>query len=354
MLLSLALLVCWSIATTAAADNLWVVIVTTSRYWFNYRHTANGVLVYQIVRSLGVPDSRIIFMNSLDVSGDARNPNPGYVSVSNGLEGGEWSFEDVEVDYAMEEVTAQSFLRFLSGRPLSSEFGDRLGSDANSSVLLYLSGHGGDEFFKFHDNEELSAQDLAYALQEMHVKGMYKQLLLVLDTCQASTMATYITAPHVTTLASSARGENSYAYPTSGALGVATVDRFTYSLYCFFRDRLISPSTGTSASSPSTGTSASNARSAKRGTASSSLSLHDLHLSFSRQLLHSTPTVVSSPGARDPRQLRLTDFFGGHVEGVPGEYGDSGGSSPHADYLLFPPSPLYDSSIDEAVADWFQ
>jgi glycosylphosphatidylinositol transamidase (GPIT) subunit GPI8 len=350
MLLRLAVCaVWWSIAGTAAEDNLWVVIVATSRYWFNYRHTANGVAVYKIVRSLGVPDSRIIFMNSLDVSGEVRNPNRGYVSVSNGVDGAEWPFEDIEVDYAMEEVTAQSFLRFLSGRPLASEFSkDRLGSDANSSLLLFLAGHGGDEFFKFHDNEEMSAQDLAYTLQEMHVKGMYKQVLLVLDTCQASTMATYITAPHVTTLASSAKGENSYAYPTSDALGVATVDRFTYSLYRFFRDQqLLSPL------SPKKGAAHSRPPRSYR-----SLSLHDLHASFQRKLLYSTPTIVSSPGARDPKQLRLMEFFGGGPSEEEGVSGDSGDSSTHADYtdyLLFPTHSLaYESiSFDEAVADWF-
>lgn len=35
--------------TEAEADN-WAVIVSSSRYWLNYRHTANALGVYQAVR----------------------------------------------------------------------------------------------------------------------------------------------------------------------------------------------------------------------------------------------------------------------------------------------------------------
>ncbi len=46
----------------------------------------------------------------------------------------------------------------------------RLLSDASSNVLLYLSGHGGDEFIKFNGVEEMLAQDLADAVDTMAEK----------------------------------------------------------------------------------------------------------------------------------------------------------------------------------------
>ena len=33
--------------------------VSTSRYWFNYRHTTNALTIYQRLRRSGVPDSNI-------------------------------------------------------------------------------------------------------------------------------------------------------------------------------------------------------------------------------------------------------------------------------------------------------
>lgn len=35
---------------------------------------------------------------------------------------------------------------------------------------IFMTGHGGDGFLKFQDFEELSSQDIADSIQEMHVK----------------------------------------------------------------------------------------------------------------------------------------------------------------------------------------
>lgn len=43
-------------------------------------------------------------------------------------------------------------------------------TDERSNILVYLTGHGGDEFLKFQDNEELSAFDLADAFEQMWQK----------------------------------------------------------------------------------------------------------------------------------------------------------------------------------------
>jgi glycosylphosphatidylinositol transamidase (GPIT) subunit GPI8 len=34
----------------------------------------------------------------------------------------------------------------------------RLLTDANSNILIYMTGHGGDEFLKFQDSEEISSR----------------------------------------------------------------------------------------------------------------------------------------------------------------------------------------------------
>ena len=53
---------------------------------------------------------------------------------------------------------------------------------------VYLSGHGGNEFMKFQDTQELMAGDVADALAQMAAKGRYRELLLVVETCQAATL----------------------------------------------------------------------------------------------------------------------------------------------------------------------
>ena len=78
----------------------WAVIVSTSRFWFNYRHAANALTFYHIVRQNGIPDSNIILMLSDDIPCNARNRNPA----------------SVEVDYRGYDVTVLRFLRLLQDR----------------------------------------------------------------------------------------------------------------------------------------------------------------------------------------------------------------------------------------------
>jgi phosphatidylinositol glycan class K len=44
-------------------------------------------------------------------------------------------------------------------------------TDSRSNIFVYMTGHGGDEFLKFQDNEEISAFDIADAFQGMWKKG---------------------------------------------------------------------------------------------------------------------------------------------------------------------------------------
>lgn len=56
------------------------------------------------------------------------------------------------------------------------------------------------------DHEEISAQDVAEAIAEMHARKRYKNLFLVLETCQAATMFARVRSPNVFLLAASKRG----------------------------------------------------------------------------------------------------------------------------------------------------
>lgn len=100
--------------------------------------------------------------------------------------------DNIEVDYRGYEVSVENFIRlltgmhpgcarnsdhahffshFLSGRVEESvPRSKRLLTDERSNVLVYLTGHGGDEFLKFQDNEEISAFDLADAFEQMWQK----------------------------------------------------------------------------------------------------------------------------------------------------------------------------------------
>lgn len=162
-------------APLAAAEHTsnWAVLVGTSRFWFNYRHLANVLSLYRTVKRLGIPDSQIILMLPDDMACNPRNAFPGAV-FNNADRALDLYGDNIEVDYRGYEVTVENFIRLMTDRwgedtPRSK----RLMTDERSNILVYMTGHGGNEFLKFQDAEEISAFDLADAFGQMWEKKRY-------------------------------------------------------------------------------------------------------------------------------------------------------------------------------------
>eukprot|EP00960_Hanusia_phi_P057749 763653-Hanusia_phi.AAC.1 len=184
------------------------------------------------VKRLGMPDSHIILMLADDMSCNSRNSEPGSVfnddlkrldlygdniEVSESLTAPFNVLMQLQVDYRGYEVTAENFLRVLTGADLHLalfEDADRwlagrhpdgtppskrlntkwvvltnfwlIHGRSTSNILIYMTGHGGDEFLKFQvmvvcawisiahslvqDVEELSSRDIADAFAQMWEK----------------------------------------------------------------------------------------------------------------------------------------------------------------------------------------
>jgi GPI-anchor transamidase subunit K len=186
-----------------------------------------------------------------------------------------------------------------------------LRTDASSNVLIYMSGHGGDGFLKFQDVKEICSQDIADAFADMHLKKRYNELLLVVDTCQAGSLFTAITAPNVLCLGSSALGENSYAHHVDQELGVPTMDRFTAVTLDFF-ERAHTDAARASTSSSSSSTSSSSTSTSSSGTVAESVTLQQLLRSYDPRWLKSSPVVDERnwPRPLNNSDVPVTDFFG--------------------------------------------
>ena len=127
------------------------IIVSSSRYWFNYRHVTNALSIYQLLKKGGMTDDNIILMLADDIPCNQRNKYRGKI-YPRGIIGGDL-MKGVEIDYTGTDVTVDSFLRVLLGRHVPGEHhgGQRSWPNINeeTNVLVYLTGHGGDNFFKF-------------------------------------------------------------------------------------------------------------------------------------------------------------------------------------------------------------
>lgn len=81
------------------------------------------------MKRLGIPDSQIILMLADDAACNPRNPFAGTV-YSNADRKTDLYGDRIEVDYKGDEVTVETFLRLLSGKPgLSSSLPTRLFPD---------------------------------------------------------------------------------------------------------------------------------------------------------------------------------------------------------------------------------
>jgi len=207
------------------------VIVSSSRYWFNYRHVTNALSIYQLLKRGGISDDNIILMLADDIPCNMRNPFRGKIFSRGANWGmGDDLMEGVEIDYSGTDVTVDAFLRVLLGRNLPGE-GETKGlhrrslpkMDENTNVMVLLTGHGGDNFFKFQDGEELMSHDIASVFSQMYAMKRYKELLFISDTCQAFTMADEIKVPNVYSVGSSLKGQNSYASHSDPQVGQSVI-----------------------------------------------------------------------------------------------------------------------------------
>ncbi|PON46079.1 GPI-anchor transamidase [Parasponia andersonii] len=277
-----------SSSETTMHTNNWAVLVCTSRFWFNYRHMANTLSLYRTVKRLGIPDERIILMLADDMACNARNKYPAQVFNNENHKLNLYG-DNVEVDYRGYEVTVENFLRVLTGRhEMAVPRSKRLLSDEGSHILLYMTGHGGDEFLKFQDSEELQSHDLADAVKQMKEKRRFKELLIMVDTCQAATLFSQLQSPGVLASGSSMKGENSYSHHLDSDVGVSVVDRFTYYTLVFF----------------------------ERLNMYDNASLSSLFKSYNPSLLMSTAYYRTDLYQRHLEEVPVTNFFGSVMETI--------------------------------------
>jgi GPI-anchor transamidase subunit K len=219
----------------AASSDNWAVLIDSSKFYFNYRHTVNTLLVYQMLKKFNFEDDHILLMLPENHQCHPRNPFPGRIFDGSHPED---LMQDVEIDYRSAEVSPEFFTNLLIGRhPASFPNNKRLNSDKHSKVFIFMTGHGGNGYFKIQDTLVLKSADLAYAVSEMYEKGRFEELMIFIDSCQSLSMFDYIDLPGVHMLSSSQVGQPSKSYGTNNEIGLSTSDHFSLFFTNIFRGR---------------------------------------------------------------------------------------------------------------------
>ncbi len=213
---------------TVPPEDFWAVIGALSQDWPNYRHQADALTMYRMIRSQGVPDDHIILLIYDDIPTHGKNPKQGEVYHS---PSGEEVRKEAVPDVTGEQVNRERFISILSGNePLPD--GQNLRSGENSTVFVYLSSHGSQNgsLVMGEGNEVLSPDDLASVFDEMKDTKRFGRMLVILESCFSGAVASRVSTEGVTVMTASAADETSKAAVYDSGLSSWISDEFSNQL----------------------------------------------------------------------------------------------------------------------------
>lgn len=167
-------------------DSLRAVVVATSSGWDNYRHQADALDFYRILKSSGYRDKDIILIMEDDLANNKSNPYPGIVQREYN---GPNLYKDVVVDYKLSDLTPDDFKNIMLGKS-SEKLPAVLKSGAGDNVLLFISGHGIQNVLQWgNDDKTMSGNFMRDMFNQMSELKKYRKLLCVMENCYSGSVA---------------------------------------------------------------------------------------------------------------------------------------------------------------------
>lgn len=212
----------------------YALLVQGSDGFANYRHQADVLGVYQLLRANGFDDNHIILVIDSSIATDEENTEPGIVrNRPDGpdlLAGTTDGVPAAVVDYDNRDLSPTDIAHILSGIVTPSTpvvINPSRGDHAN--ILFYWSGHGrnttngGADEFKWRSlptGEGFSASLLQQTVSRMHQQRQFRKLLVVAEPCYGEAILAPLTGlSGVLGLSGASANEQSFADHWNGDLG---------------------------------------------------------------------------------------------------------------------------------------
>ncbi len=210
----------------------WAVLVQGSKGWSNYRHNADVLNVYHLLKKKGWDDDHIILIAADDIAQNSKNKYPGEVRASGD---GDNLYEGVLLDYNTDTLSMTDISDILLGRR-SQHLPVALPTTDESNILFFWSGHGclkssgfSSNGFRWRDTKEVFSESiLKQTLTEMYSNGRYRKMLILFEPCYSENMTNQtVGLPGILSFASASGNEQSFADYHSSALSTWMSDRFS-------------------------------------------------------------------------------------------------------------------------------
>lgn len=184
----------------------YAVVMATSTGWINYRHQADALDIYRMLRNAGYDDDHIVLITEDDLANDPDNPHPGVVHVT---PNGENLHLNIRNDYKISQLTPADLENILKGN-VTGRTPQVVHGSKNTNVLFFWSGHGKYDGSLNWADGVITAGEIRAAIHG--AQDNFRKMLLVMETCYSGSVGEYLTGiPGLMVLTAAAPGEKSHA-----------------------------------------------------------------------------------------------------------------------------------------------
>ena len=184
----------------------YAVVLATSTGWNNYRHQADALEMYRMLRNAGYDDEHIVLITEDDLADDPQNPHPGVVHVT---PDGENLHANIVNDYRISQLTPEDLGHILSGT-VTERTPQVVHGSKSTNVLLFWSGHGAYNKMLNWGDTYITADEINTILTG--AQPNFRKLLFVMETCYSGSVGENLPEiPGLLILTACAPGEKSHA-----------------------------------------------------------------------------------------------------------------------------------------------
>lgn len=165
-------------------DEQYAVVVASSTGWENYRHQADALAMYHLLKRHGYDDDHIILIMEDDIAQNPSNPHKGEVRVE---VGGENLYHDLKIDYKLTDLTYEDLISIMAGKK-SDKTPVVLPTDSGDNVLFFWSGHG-NRGTLYMNESKFPAAGVSRMLNAMYEEEKYRKMFFVIEACYSGSVA---------------------------------------------------------------------------------------------------------------------------------------------------------------------
>lgn len=166
-------------------EEKWAVVIGTSDKWAYYRHQADALAMYQLLKRHGYDDDHIILIIEDNIAYHPNNIYPGVVKVR---PDGENLYQDVVVDYKINDITPSDLQNILIGNK-STKLKDVVSSTSADNIIIYWCGHGSPNRLAWGGENTVYSWQIHDILQEMYNSNKYRKILFSMEACYSGSIA---------------------------------------------------------------------------------------------------------------------------------------------------------------------